>query len=110
MRAIFLWMALGLVYEVRFTAMRGQTLGKQAVGIQVVGPDGQPPGWMRAVKRMALGIVAGAFPGPAGDVGDGPLVEKRAFWDKERQGYYDLFAGTHVVRQAQQPRVRVRRR
>jgi uncharacterized RDD family membrane protein YckC len=101
-------MALGLVYEVCFTATRGQTPGKEAVGIQIVGPDGRPPGWMRAIKRTGLGIVAGALPGPAGEVG-GPLVEARVFWDKERQGYHDLFAGTHVVRRTERPRVRTRR-
>ncbi len=106
---LFAWVVLGWIYEMCFTAISGQTLGKKIVAIKVVGPDGKPPGWTRAIKRTALGIVAAFLPGPAGDVA-APLVQARVLWDKERQGYHDLFAGTHVVREDERPRVRLPRR
>lgn len=61
------------------------------------------------MKRTAVGIITAFLPGPAGDVA-GPLVEARVLWDKERQGYHDLSAGTHVVRQEQARRSRRPRR
>src|SRR5690349_1531640 len=40
-------------YWIWFTA-RGATLGKMAVGISVIGPDGGPPGVARAIRRYIV--------------------------------------------------------
>lgn len=46
---------LGLAYATYFTGTTGQTLGKMMLGLRVVDTAGQPPGYVRAFLRAALG-------------------------------------------------------
>ena len=48
---------LGLVYAAYFTGTTGQTLGKILFSLRVVDTAGQPPGYLRALARAALGAL-----------------------------------------------------
>ncbi len=80
---------LGPLYFVLLTGLRGQTLGKMAVGIRVVARDGKAPGLGYAALREIVG----------------KFVSTIAFllgflwiaWDGRKQGWHDKIAGTHVV-------------
>jgi uncharacterized RDD family membrane protein YckC len=82
----------GLVFSVAYFvvswARGGQTLGKMAVDIKVVGADGQPPSWGKAVLRYVGYIVNGIV------LSIGFLW---ALFDRRRQGWHDKLAGTFVV-------------
>jgi uncharacterized RDD family membrane protein YckC len=74
---------------------RGQTLGKQAVGIRVIsfetgGPIGYPRAFVRYVGRYvsAIVILLGYF---------------WMLWDREKQCWHDKFAGDVVVPSADYP-------
>jgi uncharacterized RDD family membrane protein YckC len=68
---------------------RGQTLGKMAVGVRIVNPDGSAvsrgQAWGRAVVKMALGSCAG-------------LTFLPALFTKDRTTIHDMVAKTRVVR------------
>lgn len=76
-------------YFVVFWASTGQTPGKMALGIKVIGIDGSPVSWGKAILRyigyiisslvFALGFIWVAF-------------------DAKRQGWHDKIASTYVVR------------
>jgi uncharacterized RDD family membrane protein YckC len=78
-----------VVYEGLMVQSRGQTLGKMAVGIKVVNPDGSvvSPGqaWGRAVVKTALGSCLG-------------LTFIPALFTKDRTTIHDMVAKTRVVR------------
>jgi len=84
---------LSLAYFVVFWATTGQTLGKMVMGIKVVGIDGTPISWGKAILRyigyaisgliLALGFIWIAF-------------------DSHRQGWHDKIASTVVVRKEAQ--------
>jgi uncharacterized RDD family membrane protein YckC len=84
------FVVLVIVYEALMLQSRGQTLGKMALGIKVVTPDGSPisPGqaWTRAVLRQVFFSYASLinyFP---------------ALVTKQRTCIHDLIAKTRVVR------------
>ena len=93
------------LYEVAMTARKGQTVGKRAMGINVLRADnGEVPGWGRSVVRwfipvassvaccliaVAVGVLPLAFLAP--------IVSLSMLWDKTRQGWHDKFAGTLVI-------------
>ena len=84
-------------YEITLTALRGQTLGKMAVGIKVVQiEDGQIPSWVRAGLRYALPRGVGLVP-TVGGLGE-LLVYLWLLWDPLRQGLHDKVARTVVIR------------
>jgi uncharacterized RDD family membrane protein YckC len=85
----FVALVLSLIYYVGLTAY-GATLGKKVFGLKVVGPDGMPPGFGRALLRMTIGYwISG-------------LVFYLGFiWialDEHKQGWHDKIAQTYVVR------------
>ena len=83
------WIQLGIVGAVMvvFWHLRGQTPGKKALRIKVVGRDGMPLGWGRAVLRfVGYGISAVSIIGFLL-----PLFLKR------HQALHDLLAGSVVV-------------
>ena len=92
--AAVLTMALILAaYEVALVAMKGQTLGKMATRIKVVGADdGLVPGWTRSILRWIVPGVAGIM----------PLLQQVVYlsitWDNARQGWHDIAAGTLVIK------------
>ena len=86
---VFVFPAL---YYVLLTGLRGQTLGKMTLGIRVVGPDRRVPG----LKYAALREVVGKF-----------LSVNALFlgflwisWDREKRGWHDMIAKTHVVKKS----------
>ena len=88
--ASFLALLLGPLYFVLMTGMRGQTLGKMAVGVRVVGRDDQPPGLGYAALREIVGKFVSGIAFLLGFLWIG--------WDGRKQGWHDKIAGTHVVR------------
>jgi uncharacterized RDD family membrane protein YckC len=91
--ATLLGVAIGAVYFVALWATTGQTLGKMALGIKVIGADGSPVSWGKAILRYVGYIVSG-------------LVLALGFiwvaFDARRQGWHDKIAGTYVVRKETQ--------
>ena len=73
---------------VTLTALGGQTLGKMAAGIRVVGLDGGPVPVSRAVARTVLSVLS-ALPAGLGFV---------ASLARSRRAGHDWLAGTRVVR------------
>lgn len=67
----------------------GQTPGKRALGIRVIGARGEPVGYLQALGRVLAMIVAAL---PAG------LGLALAAVRRDRRGGHDLLAGTRVVR------------
>ena len=73
---------------VALTALGGQTLGKMAAGIRVVGLDGGPVPVSRAVARTVLSVLS-ALPAGLGFVGS---------LARSRRAGHDWLTGTQVVR------------
>ena len=86
----FLSQAIFWIYNVAFIAAKGQTLGKMALGIQVVDNQGRIPGIGSILLREVVGKTLSAFA-----VGLGYLW---VAWDREKRGWHDHIAGTYVVR------------
>ena len=85
-----------VVYEVSLTALKGQTLGKMAMGIRVARADnGELPGWGKAAGRWALPWLLGLIPliGWIGTL----LTYLSLTWDDRRQGWHDKAAATVVT-------------
>ena len=80
---------IGVAYYVGFWTTLGQTPGKMALGIKVIGVDGAPLSWGKALLRYLGYIVSG-------------LVLALGFiwiaFDSKRQGWHDKMANTYVVR------------
>jgi uncharacterized RDD family membrane protein YckC len=95
-----LWFQLALlaivtVFFCGFWTRGGQTLGMRAWRIRVVGQDGTPLSWPRAVLRFAAGVVALL---PLG------LGLWWGIFDAQRRGWHDRLTNTRVVRVQPQPR------
>ena len=79
-----------LLYYVLLTGLKGQTLGKMALGIQVVDSQGNPPGIWRAILREVIGKLVST------------IVLLLGFlwvvWDPRKRGWHDYIGGTYVVR------------
>jgi uncharacterized RDD family membrane protein YckC len=93
---LFLWMLLpsliAVVYEALMLQSRGQTLGKMALKLKVVSPDGSGlssgQAWGRAVGRALFGFLS-IF---------GILIDYvPAFATKEKTTMHDMMARTRVV-------------
>lgn len=80
---------LGLAYAGYFTGTTGQTLGKILGGLRVVDGAGQPPGFLKAFARAALGTVGIALAG----LGAVPML-----LDPARRGLHDRLLKTRVVK------------
>jgi uncharacterized RDD family membrane protein YckC len=78
-----------LGYFVVLTAIRGQTLGKMALGIRVVAADGEPCGFGRALLRELIGkFVSNVC----------LLGFLWMLWDPQQQTWHDKIGGTVVER------------
>ena len=105
--SVGLWFAaLGAIYEIAFTALRGQTPGKMATRIQVVraddlfGPEwGRPPSWGSSFGRWAVPFILGLPAWFVPYVGEVlmMLCYLSLTWDRDRQGWHDKAARTFVV-------------
>jgi uncharacterized RDD family membrane protein YckC len=80
---------LGLTYAAYFTGATGQTLGKIVSGLRVVDTAGQPPGYLRAFVRAALGALGIAL-------FFGGLLPM--FLDPARRAAHDRLLRTRVVK------------
>ncbi|HVQ28790.1 MAG TPA: RDD family protein, partial [Vicinamibacteria bacterium] len=80
---------LGLVYAAYFTGTTGQTLGKILLSLRVVDTAGQPPGYLRALLRAALGAVSVLAAG----LGLVPMA-----FDPARRALHDRAFRTRVIR------------
>ncbi len=80
-----------LVYEGLMLSRNGQTLGKMAMGLKVVTPDGadisKGQAWGRAGMRLALSLVC-----------NGIIDWIPALFDAEKKCVHDMVARTRVVR------------
>lgn len=80
-------------YFVVFWATTGQTPGKMALGVKVIGVDGTPVSWGKAILRYIGYLISG-------------LVLMLGFiwvaFDSKRQGWHDKIASTYVVRKETQ--------
>jgi len=78
------------LYNWLFTGLRGQTLGKMAVGIKVVNAEGSMPGLGIAALREIPGKIVSS------------IVICLGFfwiiWDVRKQGWHDKITRTYVVR------------
>lgn len=80
-------------------AVRGQTLGKQLLGIQIVDMSGRPAGFLRAVvlRSWVFGLLAGLAQGclrvPGALV---PIADALFIFSAERRCLHDYVAGTWV--------------
>lgn len=83
-------LAINLGYAIILTAWRGQTVGKMALGIQVLDRQGNIPGIGAVLLREIIGKFLSAIA-----LGLGYLW---VAWDKEKRGWHDHIAGTYVVR------------
>jgi uncharacterized RDD family membrane protein YckC len=82
-------LAIVTVFFCGFWAHGGQTLGMRAWRIRVVGQDGTPLSWPRAVLRLAAGVLALL---PLG------LGLWWGIFDRQRRGWHDRLTNTRVVR------------
>ena len=69
-------------------ALRGQTLGKMALGLRVSGPDGGKPAFWRAALRETIGKLVSSYALC--------LVHLWMLWDRQQQTWHDKMAQTHV--------------
>ena len=81
------WWAM--YFAILMPLMKGQTLGKRALGIRVLRLDGNPVTLWHAFER-AGGYAAGFATGMLGFA--------QVYWDANRQAIHDKIAGTVVVR------------
>ena len=85
-----------LIYEPTLIALKGQTLGKMAMGIMVVrADDGGVPGWGKAIGRWILPGLLSIIPAVGWLLS--LLVYISLLWDDRRQGWHDKMATTVVI-------------
>ena len=82
---LLLWL-----YYWLFTGLKGQTLGKMAVGIKVVNAEGSVPGLGSAALREVLGKTVSLIALCLGFLW--------VIWDERKQGWHDKIAKTYVLR------------
>jgi uncharacterized RDD family membrane protein YckC len=78
------------LYYWLFTGLKGQTLGKMAVGIKVINAQGEKPGLGYAALREVLGKLISTV-----------VLYLGFIWvavDRQKQGWHDKIAGTYVVK------------
>ena len=98
--AVALFVVVG--YEVIQIAVWGQTVGKRIVRIKVVrDASGECSGWGKSFGRWAvptLAMVALALTSGWLAVVRAVLCYVSPTWDRSRQGWHDMAAGTLVIR------------
>lgn len=82
-----------LAYFILPTALKGQTIGKWAVGIQVIDQEGRVPGIAVAIPREMAGKFISAVALGMGFVS--------IIFDAKHQGWHDRFMNTYVVNRRQ---------
>jgi uncharacterized RDD family membrane protein YckC len=80
--------AIGFLYEVFFLHYRGATLGKMALGLQVVRSNGESLGWGVCIARYFMNFVSGLI------LLIGYIM---AGFDSEKRALHDRVCDTRVV-------------
>jgi uncharacterized RDD family membrane protein YckC len=86
----FFWFPIPWLYHWLFIGLKGQTLGKMAVGIKVVNTKGSGPGLGTAALREIPGKLLSSIAIYLGFLW--------IIWDGKKQGWHDKIASTYVVR------------
>lgn len=91
---------IAIVYEVGMTALKGATLGKMAVGVEIVRQnDGHTPlGFGTAAQRWlpnGVGLIPGGLSNLSGLIGLASLI--MIFADNMRRSVFDFVGQTYVV-------------
>jgi len=84
-----LFLGIPFVYEAVLLQRRGQTVGKMAVGLRVVTPEGKDIGTGQAWGRAAVKVLLGSCMG---------IDYIPALFTRERTCFHDMIARTRVVR------------
>ena len=91
---LLVW-GVSTVYNVLLTALRGQTLGKMLLRIQVVDANGNIPPWYRVIARELAGKFVSEIIIWLGYVWIG--------FDLRKRGWHDYIGGSYVVRKQRSP-------
>jgi uncharacterized RDD family membrane protein YckC len=99
------WLGISALYEIGLTAARGQTLGKMAVGTQVVDVSGERlPSWGQAALRWLVqgvpNIVGVVVVSSAVDLASlvwATVIYLPILRSLDRRGWHDRLAGTIVI-------------
>jgi uncharacterized RDD family membrane protein YckC len=83
-----LFLIVSLAYCGGMLTLRGQTLGKMALGLRVAGPDGGKPAFWRAALRETVGKLVSSYVLCLGHLW--------MLWDQKQQTWHDKIAQTHV--------------
>ena len=78
-----------MIYQTAFLYWRGQTLGKMALGIKVVTPEGGGLSLGKCIGRPLAEILSGCI------LLVGYLM---VIWDPEKRALHDRLAGTRVIK------------
>ena len=82
--------SMGYLYSILFVGYRGQTIGKMALGIQVVDTYGNIPGLGRAALRETIGkFLSGILLF---------LGYLWVAWEERKRGLHDYIATTYVIK------------
>lgn len=93
---LLIYLLLVGVYQVVLTALRGQTIGKMAVGTKVIDPEtGRIPSWQSSFIRWGAPAALSTIP-YLGFLAIGMYAW--LLWDARRQGLHDKAARTLVVK------------
>jgi uncharacterized RDD family membrane protein YckC len=90
---LVVYVFIAILYPVLFIGLKGQTLGKMALGMQVVDTQGNVPGLGKAALREIVGKFLSGLAFYLGFLWIG--------WDREKRGWHDHIAGTFVIRKTQ---------
>jgi uncharacterized RDD family membrane protein YckC len=83
-----------LLYYVLLTTIQGQTLGKMALGIQVVDAQGNIPSLGTVLLREVVGKLISGLALNLGYAWAG--------WDQQKRGWHDHIASTYVIRRGRE--------
>ena len=87
--SLLLTLLVPSLYFIIFTGLKGQTVGKMALGITVVNQEGLVPGLRRAALRESVGKSASFIALFLGFLW--------VAWDPQKRGWHDKIAGTYVI-------------
>jgi uncharacterized RDD family membrane protein YckC len=85
------WLALATMYFVVFHGMEGKTIGKWLFRLRVVGANGAPISYRRALLRWiaTAGLGVASF----------GLAVLWVLWQREKRAWHDFLARTWVIRE-----------
>ena len=95
----FLTLIIGYVIWWLFALRRGQTPGKQLLGIRVIRTDGRPSDWgWTFVREFVIKLLVFEVAVDTVTLGIGSILDNLwAFWDRDRQALHDKIVKTIVV-------------